>query len=193
MSTNVLVSVEVCGVPSHCCGVYVGLLAPLGLNTGFTDVGRGVVGASGGSNQENGVDPMVVKSLLTDSVATTFAPALTSRFVLCSIVQLPQQMEGAGSENGKLQNVATPGLAAVAGRLAAVGGAVDPNQNVVGEDVAVDGGQTEFEAGGFSELDSCGSRATDGVQEGSAEAGVDPVAGSVPVNFSGAVHGKGGL
>ena len=136
---------------------------------------------------------MVVKSLLTVPVATTLTPVLTSRFVLCSIVQLPQQMEGEGSENGKLQNVATPGLAAVAGRLAAVGGAVDPNQNVVGEDVPVDGGQTAIEAGGFSESDPCGSRATDGAQEDSAEAGVDPVAGSVPVNFSGAVHGKGGL
>ena len=193
MSTNVLVSVEVCGVPSHCCGVYVGLLAPLSLNTGFTVVGRGVAGASGGSNQENGVDPMIAKSLLTVSVATALAPALTWRFVLCSMVQLPQQMVGEGSENGKLQNVATPGLAAVAGGLSAVGGAVDPNQHAAGEEVAVAWGQTDIEAGVFSESDPCGSRATDGAQEDSAEAGVDPVAGSVPVNFSGAVHGKGGL
>ena len=37
--THVLGSVGMYGVPSHCCGVYVGLLAPLGLNTGFTVVG----------------------------------------------------------------------------------------------------------------------------------------------------------
>ena len=84
-------------------------------------------------------------------------------------------------------------LAVARGRLALAVERVQGAEVERGEDVAVDGGQTEFEAGGFSELDSCGSRATDGVQEGSAEAGVDPVAGSVPVNFSGAVHGQGGL
>ena len=119
--------------------------------------------------------------------------AFTSRFTFCSVVQLPQQMLGDGSENGRLQNVTTPGLAAGAGVLVAVGGGLEPNQNAAGEEVAVAWGQTDIEAGVFSETDPCGSRATDGAQEDSAEAGVDPVAGSVPVNFSGAVLGKGGL
>ena len=92
-----------------------------------------------------------------------------------------------------MQNVATPGLATGAGELVAIGDVLVPNQNADGEDAVVAWGQTESEAGGFSEMDSCGSRATDGAQKDSAEAGDDPVAGSVPVNFSGAMLGKGGL
>ena len=136
---------------------------------------------------------MAAKSLLTISAATALAPVFTSRLVLCSIVQLPQAMPGDGSEKGRLQNVATPGLAAGAGELVAIGGVLVPNQNADGEDAVVAWGQTDIEAGGFSETDSCGSRATDGAQKDSAVACSVPVAGSVPVNFSGAVLGEDGL
>ena len=136
---------------------------------------------------------MIAKSLLTASVATPMALVFSSRFIFYSVVQLPQQMLGDVSENGSLQNVTTPGLAAGAGELVAVGGEPEPNQNAAGEEVAVAWGQTDIEAGVFSEMDPCGSRATDGAQKDSAEAGDDPVAGSVPVNFSGAVLGKRGL
>ena len=56
------------------------------------------------------------------------ALAFTSRLMFCSVVQLPQQMLGDGSENGSLQNVTTPGLAPGAGELVAVGGEPEPNQ-----------------------------------------------------------------